>query len=291
MQYSFLENSAINISGNQNGFADAVVLGSKIHDKLAAYNNETNEMFYSIKKFYWPVYSYADSLHNDELKKMLDSLRNDVFEKVKEHTDRTIQSNLNNPFGPYLILRTYFKESQAAQLDSIIRKFPQKISNSIYVLELKSNLAKWQTIGVGKELKLPENNLVDTAGNKFSVSLFKGKYIFIDFWASWCLPCRKQNPELVKLNDRFRSDRFAILSISLDTNRDKWITAIKQDKLAWYHASDLKGWDSEIPRYLGTNALPNNLLIDNTGKIVSKDITIEELSKFIKSLAIENGAN
>jgi thiol-disulfide isomerase/thioredoxin len=107
-------------------------------------------------------------------------------------------------------------------------------------------------------------------GKSMSLTDLRGKYVLIDFWASWCGPCRRENPNVVRLYEKYKDKGFDILGVSLDTNKDKWVAAIKKDKLSWHHISDLKGWSSELSKPYGVRGIPYTVLIDKEGNIIGK---------------------
>lgn len=111
-----------------------------------------------------------------------------------------------------------------------------------------------------------------TDGKMVSLSDFKGKYVLIDFWASWCRPCRAENPNVVAAYNRFKDKGFTVLGVSMDSNKEPWLNAISQDNLTWTHVSDLKGWGNEVGKIYGVTGIPQNYLIDKEGKIVAKDL-------------------
>ncbi|MBL4594458.1 MAG: AhpC/TSA family protein [Flavobacteriales bacterium] len=126
----------------------------------------------------------------------------------------------------------------------------------------------------------PDFTLNDTKGNPLSLSSLKGKVILIDFWASWCRPCRAENPNVVKAYDKYHSKGFDILSVSLDKDKNKWVAAIKQDNLKWpNHVSDLQAWGSSVVPLYGIGGIPFTLLIDKDGIILGKNLRGEELEK------------
>ena len=126
----------------------------------------------------------------------------------------------------------------------------------------------------------------DTANNPVSLSSFKGKYVLVDFWASWCGPCRHENPAVVEAYNKYKEKNFTILSVSLDQNKDKWKQAIKADNLTWTHVSDLKYWQNEVAQLYHIQSIPANMLIDPSGKIIARDLRgaalYEMLGKMLK---------
>ena len=126
----------------------------------------------------------------------------------------------------------------------------------------------------------------DTLGNPVTLSAFRGKYVLIDFWASWCGPCRAENPNVLKAYTQYHSKGFDILSVSLDKAgaKDSWLKAIHQDSLAWTQVSDLQFWDNAVAKEYGINSIPQNFLIDPKGKIVAKNLRGEELEKKLSEI-------
>jgi peroxiredoxin len=148
-------------------------------------------------------------------------------------------------------------------------------------------------IGVGTGDTAPEIELPDTAGNIIRLSQLRGNYVLIDFWASWCKPCRRESPNLMRTFEQFSTKKlkggstFQILSVSADENEQLWKKAIEQDGLRGiYHVSDLKGWDSPVYQIYQVKSIPNNVLIDPEGKVLAVHLTgkrlAEELEKYIE---------
>ncbi len=125
----------------------------------------------------------------------------------------------------------------------------------------------------------PELTMNDVNGKPVSISNFKGKYVLIDFWASWCGPCRQENPNVVAAYNQFKNKNFTILGVSLDQDKAAWQKAIAKDNLSWTHMSDLKQWESAAVQAYGFDGIPFNVLVDPTGKIIASSLRGEELMR------------
>ncbi|CAN5742584.1 hypothetical protein BH10BAC2_BH10BAC2_45720 [soil metagenome] len=142
-----------------------------------------------------------------------------------------------------------------------------------------SVLSQQQAPAVG--MQASEINLNDTKGKSISLASLKGKVVLVDFWASWCTPCRKKVPSLKKIYSNYKAKGFEIYGVSLDNYSDEWVTAIKEDKTAWPHVLDATG---ETATAWNVNYLPNTFLLDKTGKIIAINASEEELQKHLQEL-------
>ncbi|MGE7777901.1 redoxin domain-containing protein [Chitinophaga sp. NPDC101104] len=166
----------------------------------------------------------------------------------------------------------------------IAKRFPE---NSF----VKNTLAGLETLekGGAEEAKegpaamvgqvAPDFVLPDPAGKQIKLSSFKGKFVLVDFWASWCGPCRQENPNVVAAFNQYKNKNFTILGVSLDKEKGAWMKAISDDQLAWTHVSDLKFWESSVVPLYGINAIPTNILVDPTGKIIAANLRGSQLEK------------
>lgn len=185
-----------------------------------------------------------------------------------------------------LSLRSYL--DPATSMDKAAAAFDRldpalKASSQGQVFARMINKAK--VLDIGGEA--PIFTAADTAGDNVSLKSFRGKYVLVDFWASWCVPCRHENPNVVKAFNRFKGKNFTIVGFSLDEGNDgkeKWLKAIEKDGLPWVQLSDLAGWTSPIAMLYNLKAIPANFLLDPSGKIVAKNLRGEELEQKLEEI-------
>ncbi|WP_455628706.1 redoxin domain-containing protein [Parabacteroides chinchillae] len=204
-----------------------------------------------------------------------------VFEKGY-NIDSLVNKYPSSPVAAFFLYRYFTYQLPLQQLTETRNQLSQNLADCPYVKDLDAIIEQLNHVQIGQ--KAPEFSLPDTAGVIVSLSDFKGKYVLLDFWASWCPPCRKENPNVVKAYQKYKDKNFTVLGISLDKDKGKWLKAIEDDQLTWTHLSDLKYWDSEIPALYGIRGIPANLLLDPDGVIIAKNIKEEELHKKLEEV-------
>lgn len=194
---------------------------------------------------------------------------------------------INRHLNSYVSLVNLTRIARASKFLPVVEKSFQGMSPRLKALpegkDIARRIAEGKKIAVGMMAK--DFIQPDTNGNLIQLSDLRGKYVLVDFWASWCLPCRAENPNLIATYEKYRAKNFTILSISIDVqkDRDKWLTAIKTDKLPWTQASDLKK-ENEAAKLYGITTIPANVLIDPDGKVIAKDLKGKDLGNKLAAL-------
>ena len=170
--------------------------------------------------------------------------------------------------NPNFRIEAFTVDNLMGMLNELVAKFPERkeIASIRNSFETQADKAGW----VGKQA--PEISLPDTEGKFISLSSYKGKYVLVDFWASWCGPCRHENPNVVEAFTKFKNKNFTILGVSLDNKKEAWEKAIVDDNLNWTHISDLKHWNSEVVPLYKIQGIPFNVLVDPNGMVVAENL-------------------
>jgi peroxiredoxin len=277
--YTFiLEPAAIKIVSTDS-FSNVKVKGSesyKLFKELEEQSKPYNDNLQALSTQYGNYRKLKDTVNMNRVEKSLDSLSEVQQEEVY---GAYLKKNPNSPIAMIAMQSYAGWDINADKLEPIFNSFSSTVKNYPSAIAFKADLETAKKTGIGKiAMDFTQN---DTLGNPVTMSSFRGKYLLIDFWASWCGPCRAENPNVVKVFNKFKDKGFHILGVSLDREgqKDKWLKAIHDDKLEWSHVSDLKFWDNAVSKQYGIKAIPQNLLLDPTGKIIGKNLRGEDLDK------------
>ncbi|TDQ11157.1 TlpA disulfide reductase family protein [Pedobacter metabolipauper] len=273
-------NEKVQITGNINNLAAADVKGAKMlpvwkewtkgWGAITARAGQLYQILDSVNKVGKDGdRSYADA----EFKKLDQRLVDSVESFVKKHPE--------SPVSAYVIIDRFINYPNPEKAASTYAALAPAAKNSIYGKQLGESLRISAKTGIGMK---PDFTLPDRDGKPLKLSSLKGKVVLVDFWASWCGPCRKENPNLVKAYAKYHDKGFEIVGVSLDDKKENWLKAIDADKLTWLHASDLKGWKSDLAAEYGIKSIPASFLVDADGKIIAKSLRGEDLEKKLASI-------
>lgn len=197
---------------------------------------------------------------------------NGMYEKNEQFMIRFAENN--GALGAFVANR-YLYQADLTSLKKVMEGVDADHKNAAEVVKLQERITKLEAVSIGK--KVPELTQAQPDGTPLSLSAVQGKVVLVDFWASWCRPCRAQNPELVALYSEFKPKGFEIVGVSFDDNKEAWIEAIAKDGLTWPQMSDLRGWNNGAAELFSIRAIPQNVVVDQKGVIVLRNATLEEL--------------
>lgn len=217
---------------------------------------------------------YGDKLIPEEARRPLDDEFNSFYEEYSKNTDEYIASH-NNIITELMYLTTLSHRLNVPRLDSLLQETPTQLKEGPYYELLQNRLKVMKSLQKGAVA--PDFTMPDVDGNQVSLSSLRGNYVLLDFWASWCGYCRKENPIIKEAyakygveNNSRKGSKLDIIYVSLDNSREKWLEAIEQDELPWHHVSTLKAWQDPIVKVYDINGIPSPFLLDPEGKIVAK---------------------
>ncbi|WP_111307546.1 TlpA disulfide reductase family protein [Confluentibacter sediminis] len=199
-----------------------------------------------------------------------------VTDFVKSHPDRYVSVDLMDLFTTGGAINLNLVEPMYEVLSDRMKNTPK-------IVALKPRLDEAKKFESG-EIIAADFTMNDPEGNPVSFASYKGKYLLLDFWASWCAPCRAENPNVLNAYKKFKDKNFTILAVSIDSNKEAWLKAIKEDSLPWKQVSDLKGADNEAAKLYGVSVIPDNFLIDKNGKIIGRGLKGQALQQKLAEL-------
>jgi peroxiredoxin len=246
----FLDNSKVTINLKKDNIEAAVVKGSATNDDFVAFNTATakfQDMFTGRGNY--PV-TYIDEAAQ-------------VIEKF-------VASYNNSYIAPLAIFRHSQTTGDYVRQEAMYNMLTKPVQESTIGKYIAEQIRANANAGYGKPLE--DFSQADTSGKMISLSSFRGKYVLVDFWASWCGPCRAENPNVVRTFEQYKNKNFTVLGISLDRDKAKWLEAIAADNLAWTQLSDLKFWSNEVAQKFGIQSIPQNFLLDPQGNLIGKNL-------------------
>ncbi|MEO9211322.1 MAG: TlpA disulfide reductase family protein [Ginsengibacter sp.] len=280
--YFVLDTGTTNVKLFKDSMANSVITANKLTEKYNAFNKKLHDLAISFDSNF--------SLHDKGIisTDSLNKLEKAFYGKKSELLLQQVKANPGSIVSAFIVKNNLNYEIDLPILENIYNLLTDK--NNYYARSILNYLnvllAKTKT-GIGFEA--PHFNITDNKNREITNETFKGKYLLIDFWASWCVGCREENPYFVNAYKKFAGKGLEMISISIDVEKQSWEDAIKKDKLSWIQACNLKGPDSnKISRDFGITLIPANFLIDKEGNIVAKDLMGKDIEKELERLLGED---
>lgn len=281
-----LEEGKIKINIVKDSLQKSTIEGTFNNDKFQKFNNESVAILEKVKKFekennpkMQKALAAKDTVTVNKIKKEYQNFQNDMNDYSKAFIK-------NNPdaFISVLLLENFLMREYipATEIKSFYDKLDKKLVNTKSAQNIKKTLDLMLAVVVGKPA--PKFSAKSPEGKLISLDESLGKVTIVDFWASWCAPCRKENPNVVALYNEYHSKGLNIIGVSLDQDATKWKDAIAKDKLSWTHVSNLKYWDEPIGKQYGISSIPATFILDAKGNIVAKDLRGDALRAKVKEL-------
>lgn len=277
----FLDKNSITISGDADSPKEIVIEGSDTDAEFKAFENIMIPLAEDQGVLRQQYRDYSEKGDEENMKAIYQE-----YEAIQEKMIQTVKDHIADNNASYVsafLANVYFGNSDNVdELKEMFKNLDESLSGYSYYDDLKSRFENADQVSVGNVA--PDFTLNNTEGKPVSLSSFRGKYMLLDFWASWCGPCRRENPNVVAMYAKYGGDKFDILGISLDKTKEDWIKAIADDKLTWSHVSDLKYWQSEAAGLYGVKSIPHTVLIDPNGVIIAKNLRGKALEEKLASL-------
>jgi len=278
----FGENSDIRVTGKKDSLQALEIKGSQIHNqyeqfqsKLASYDKELQKAYATYREAREQEDEAAMKEAQDQYQALSENKRAFIQQYVHDHSQSVL--------APYITRRYLLSFMEYEQLDSLYTSLASAVKETKYAEALKERKDVLERTQIGKSYI--DFTLPDTTGNPVSLSEYVGDgYVLIDFWAAWCTPCRKENPNLVEAYQKYHDQGFEIFGVSFDRKKEAWVKAIHKDNITWPQVSDLNYWDSKAGRMYGVRSIPANFLINKEGVIVARDLRGEELDEKLSEI-------
>ncbi len=277
----FLDAGDITIEVFKDDYDATTITGSPAHDQYKGFEDEIAVFDEKLHAIYQEYRTARDS-GLVEVKDSLSQVMDGIYEEQQAFIKEYVFNNNANVTSPYITYSNSYSWT-VDELENIVNNFDPSLEASPDYIFLADRLVVLKRVDIGQPLvdfAMKDTNDIDIHLSELS----KGKYLLVDFWASWCGPCRTENPNIVACYNDFHEKGFDVLGVSFDKSRENWIQAIHNDSLSWNHVSDLLYWNNAAGKLYGVRSIPSSILLDPDGIIIAKNLHGEELREKLEEL-------
>lgn len=274
-------NSKISITSDFEKPGEELITGSSVHDELLA-TKDSMTVFTQYMDELVEKHHAAEDIDDTATMAAIET----EFYLYEELKDKWLKGWVkNNPksyVAQFYLINPLSYQLSTEELRTYFDGIDASVNNSVMYATLSNKLATLEQSAVGQ--MAPDFTMNDSLDNPVTLSSQFGNYLLIDFWASWCGPCRMENPHMVEIYNKYHEQGYDVFGVSLDRDRDKWLAAIEKDQLTWNHVTDLGFWNNAAAKLYGVSSIPHTVLIDPNGKIIARGLSGDELEAKLEEI-------
>jgi thiol-disulfide isomerase/thioredoxin len=274
--------SRIELSGDAQKLAETYTVKGSTDSELLQQLNRTMQQSKGQMSQLEARYNQNAAANRTDSMQAIEKMFYDAQARSTKSIKTLVQQNPKSVVSAFVVANLINPEEQFGFVDSMTTQFKTTLPDSRYTKALVAKIEPMRSTAVGAAA--PEISLLAPDGKPLPLSSLRGKYVLIDFWASWCGPCRRENPNVVRAYNKYKGKGFEIYGVSFDQDRGKWLKAIEADGLTWKHVSDLKGWESATGQTYSIKSIPASVLLDPQGRIIGKNLRGEALEAKLASV-------